>query len=431
MSSAIVVEDRQQFALWRSWATWGCAVAFFFFQFVVRVSPSVFANELMVDLGLTAKDLGFMGGVYYWSYAMVQLFVGVTLDRMGVRYPLAAASLMVLAGCILMAVSDSLMVLTLARFITGVGSAFGFLSCIKTASTWFASERLGLMIGVSIMIGMAGATSGGYPMAYLVKHIGWRDSMMVLSLFAAVLVFLTLFLARDRKDPLGHSLVGEIENLSVGQSLLVLLRNSQTYLFAIYGALMYVPMSGFADMWGVKYMMTLYGVDSLVASGSASITYIGLAVSGPLLALVSDRFRSYKLVMMAGSLVTLVGYSLIIYFPPGDILMTYPMFFVIGFALGGQFFAFASICELNPLQVSATASGFQNMINMLAGAASISVIGMVLDYVSDGRLDDVISRYTVPDFHIALSIVPICVTLACVLLMFVREAYPSEEVKVL
>jgi len=67
--------------------------------------------------------------------------------------------------------------------------------------------------------------------------------------------------------------------------------------------------------------------------------------------MISDRLRSYKKVMLTGSLVSLVGYTVAIYFPMPSFLMTYPLFFVIGFALGAQFFAFASICELNPRQV--------------------------------------------------------------------------------
>jgi len=60
---------------------------------------------------------------------------------------------------------------------------------------------------------------------------------------------------------------------------MILLRNPQTYLYALYGGLMYIPMSAFADAWGNKYLTLLYDVEALEASHSASITYIGLAAS--------------------------------------------------------------------------------------------------------------------------------------------------------
>jgi sugar phosphate permease len=420
-------DQRQQFAHWRSWATWGCAAAFFFYQFVVRVAPGVFANDLMRDLGISACEYGALGSIYYVGYSSVQLFVGLTLDRLGVRYPLALAALMILVGCLIFSYSSDMSVLKAARFIMGVGSALGFLSCVKTASMWFVSERLGLMIGLSILIGMCGATSGGTPLAYLVDHLGWRESMMVLAMMAAVLSIVTIMLARDRKEPVGHSLVEEKDHITIVESLWILLSNPQTYLYAFYGALMYVPMSVLADVWGNKFMMLLYNVKEVEAAGTASLTYIGVAASGPLLALLSDHWRSYKKVMLYGSFLSLLGYLVVIYVPMPSITFTYPLFFIIGLALGGQFFAFASICEINPRQVSATASGLQNMICMYGGGASVYLVGHLLDYLSHGQMDDVISRYTLHDFHMALSTVPISILIACILMLFVKEAYPPEE----
>lgn len=423
----VQAEGQENFPKWISWATWGCAAAFFFFQFVVRVSPSVFTDQLMSDLNISACDYGALISVYYMSYSSVQLFVGLILDRLGVRYPLILASLLICSGCLIFSYSSDLTMLKFARFIIGVGSALGFLSCIKTASMWFTSERIGLMIGLSVMIGMAGGTSGGYPMAYLVKYVGWRESMMVLAAIAAGLAFLTFLMARDRKQPVGHSLVDDVKDITIMESLKVLLSNPQTYLYGLFGALMYVPMSAFVDAWGIKFIMMLYGVENLEASASVSITYIGLAASGPLLAIVADRWRSFKKLMMLGSLISLVGYLIAIYVQLPSIYYTYPLFFITGFALGAQFFAFACIVELNPRQVSATASGLQNMANMYGSGFAVYLIGLILDYISDGKLDDVISRYTIEDFHVALSTVPISILVACGLLLFIKEAYPQPE----
>ncbi|MBP6985944.1 MAG: MFS transporter [Alphaproteobacteria bacterium] len=422
--------DQDNYPEWRSWATWGCAGIFFFYQFVVRVSPSVFATEIMKELEISACTYSAMGSIYYLSYSSVQLFVGLILDRLGVRYPLIFASLLIFAGCMIFSYSDDVDLLFFSRFIIGVGSALGFLSCVKTASMWFSSERLGLMIGLSVMIGMAGGTCGGYPMAYLVEMVGWRQSMYILALIAGAIVVLTFVLARDRKNPVEMHAQESEHKYSILQSLIVLVKNPQTYLYAIYGALMFVPISVFLDVWGVKYLEMIYGVSVQKASGAASMTYVGIGASGPLLAIVTDRWRSYKKLMILGSVLSLFGFTAIIYTVLPSFAYIYPLFFVTGFALGAQFFAFSSIVEINPRQVSATASGLQNMANMFGSGAVLYGVGLVLDYVSDGRVDNVISRYVVEDFHIALSIIPASILLACLLLVFVREAYPKDSVVV-
>ncbi len=419
--------SQDNYPQWRSWATWGCAAAFFFYQFVVRVSPSVFTNELMQDLGISACEYGALISVYYMSYSSVQLFVGLTLDRLGVRYPLVLASLLICTGCLVFSTSSDMFMLKFARFIIGVGSALGFLSCVKTASMWFTSERIGLMIGLSVLIGMAGGTSGGYPMAYLVSYVGWRESMLILAVIAAAIGVVTFIMARDRKQPVGHSQVEEDHDITILESIKILLSNPQTYLYGVFGALMFVPMSAFVDAWGIKYIMMLYDVENLQASGAVSMTYIGVGASGPLLAMVADHWRSYKKLMMLGSLASFAFYMVAIYIQLPSLYYTYPLFFATGFALGAQFFAFASIIELNPRQVSGTASGLQNMACMYGSGFSVYLIGLILDYLSDGKLDDVISRYTVGDFHIALATVPISILVACGLLLFIKEAYPQEE----
>lgn len=419
--------EGQEYSDIRPWLVWGCAAFFFFFQFVVRVSPSVFLDDMLQDLQITACSAGALSGAYYFGYSNVQLFVGIILDRVGVRYPVTGAATLILIGCLIFSYSSDLYVLSAARFIMGVGSALGFLSCVKTASMWFASERLGLLIGLSILIGMAGATSGGYPMAYLVDQLGWRESMKVLAAISGILGIITLLLIKDRKLPVSHEKHAEHDYLTIIQSLIILLKNKQTYLYALYGALMYVPLSGFADLWGVKYIGMTYNVDRLQAAGTVSMIFLGVGASGPLLALVADRWRSYKKLMIHGSILSLLIYIILIYVKLPSFTYTYPLFLVAGFMLGVQFFAFASVCEINPRQVSATASGLQNMLSMYGGGLSVYAIGYVLDFVSDGALDGKIAIYSIRDFQIALTTIPLCILIAIALMTFVREAYPQKE----
>jgi len=192
MQAEAIASEQQDFSEIRPWLVWGCAAFFFFFQFVVRVSPGVFLDDMLNDLKITACSAGFISGAYYFGYSNVQLFVGVILDRVGVRYPIAGAATLIVLGCFMFSYSENLYILSFARFIMGVGSALGFLSCVKTASMWFVSERLGLLIGLSILIGMSGATCGTYPMAFLVDHLGWRESMNVLAIMAGLLAIVSL-----------------------------------------------------------------------------------------------------------------------------------------------------------------------------------------------------------------------------------------------
>src|SRR5260221_3726990 len=145
VESAIAQDARMSV---RPWLVWGCAAFFFLFQFIVRLTPGLFLDDMFQELKLNACSAGAVSSIYYLGYSNVQLFVGLILDRIGVRYPITGAATLILIGCVLFSSTDQLYILYLARFLMGVGSALGFLSCVKTASMWFVSEKLGTLIGL-------------------------------------------------------------------------------------------------------------------------------------------------------------------------------------------------------------------------------------------------------------------------------------------
>ena len=49
-----------------------------------RVNISVAAPQLQQEFGLTPADLGLLFSAFFWSYAILQIPVGIVLDRLGV-----------------------------------------------------------------------------------------------------------------------------------------------------------------------------------------------------------------------------------------------------------------------------------------------------------------------------------------------------------
>ena len=50
-----------------------------------RVSNAVIAPSLVQELGLNAKTLGLLGGAYFYSFSLLQIPMGLMLDRIGPR----------------------------------------------------------------------------------------------------------------------------------------------------------------------------------------------------------------------------------------------------------------------------------------------------------------------------------------------------------
>lgn len=408
----------------RSWIMWFCGALFYGFQFILRVSPGVIANDLMTSLNLEACALGTLASFYYYGYAFMQIPAGLLLDYFGPRRPLSVACLLCGVGCVFFAWGESMLVLGIGRAFMGIGSAFGILSCIKIASVWFAPQRLSLFIGLSILLGTVGATAGGTPLAFLVEKYNWQNTILLLAGLSVILSVMTLSIVRDKKKVDADQ---EEEHEPVLLSMMSILRNPQTWYFGIYGLLMYIPLSGFADLWAVPYVERVYGVERTIAAGTISTFYVGLGCGAPLWPLITAYWKSYRRAMGLSALSTLAVFLFMIYGPAFPFTFVYPIYFVAGFAAAGQMVAFAGVADINPRRRAATASGVHNMMCMFSGIIAQPVMGFLLDLRGNGDVIDGAARaYTIFDYQIAFGMLPIGVLISLIALYMIKESYPTQ-----
>ena len=64
---------------------WLTGALFFFYAWVLRVSPSVMVDELMREFAVGGSAVGGLSAVYFYGYAGMQIPVGLLIDRFGLR----------------------------------------------------------------------------------------------------------------------------------------------------------------------------------------------------------------------------------------------------------------------------------------------------------------------------------------------------------
>ena len=180
------------------YASWFLAAMFFFYAWVLRVSPSVMVEQLMRDFAVSGAVLGNLSACYFYSYVVMQMPVGIAVDRWGARRVLSVTVLVTGAGCVIFAYAPNLAMAYLGRTLIGAGGAFGFVGSMVLAGAWFPPHRFALFSGLSLAIGLLGGVSGQAPLALLVEREGWRASMLMLSAGALVLSLLIWLITRDR-----------------------------------------------------------------------------------------------------------------------------------------------------------------------------------------------------------------------------------------
>jgi sugar phosphate permease len=361
---------------------WLCTAFFYLYQFVIRVSPQAFANDMMSTLNLDACALGSIISLYYIGYASMQIPAGLILDRLGVRYPLTLCCLLCATGAFIFGTSENIMLLSIGRLMMGIGSAFGFISNVKVGSLWFPPRYLSLVVGLTLMLGTVGALTANTPLAMLVEATGWAKAMLYISFAGTITSMLCWLFVEDRTLPTTEGLQPTPQNNSLAhiqETLVAILKNPLSWLLGVYGFLMYLPLAGFGDLWATSYMQSHYGLDRVSANTYVSWFYIGVGLGSPAWPWVLTRFQNYRLSMTLSALLTAVFFGIVLYVPGLPLLTIATLLFLTGAAAGGQFIAFAAVTEINTRERTATASGMHNMLCMLSGVIAQPLIGFVMD----------------------------------------------------
>ena len=128
-------------------------VAVFFYVFLpfalghylstlLRNVNAVLAPDLMGSLALTPGELGLLTSAFFVAFALVQLPVGIALDRWGPRRVQLAMMLVGAIGALLFARATCFGQLVVARAIRGLGLGGCFMAAGKAVSPWLPQAQL-------------------------------------------------------------------------------------------------------------------------------------------------------------------------------------------------------------------------------------------------------------------------------------------------
>lgn len=418
------IKKHQQHPL-KPWLVWSLGCLFYFYEFLLQVSPSVMSNELMHDFAVTGQTLGLLSGIYFYSYAAMQLPGGVLMDFFGPRRLLTIATLICAVSTIAFGLTDSFITAGLARLMIGFGSAFAAVGAMKLAANWFPSDRFALLTGIMVTIGMLGAMGGEAPLAMMIDHYGWRHSMLIMGCIGIALATLIFLVAKDHpvtyKPP--KTKKSTSHEMSLWDSVINLIKNKQLWLIAIYGGLMYMATPVFCGLWGVPFLMFKMGLAKTTAANYISFVFIGWAIGSPLWGAYSNYIGRRKPPLYIGSIGALCTSLLFIFAPIQSHWLMRALLLLFGLFSCAFLPAFAVAKERCDPRYVATGLSFMNMMNMIGVAIAQPLIGYILDLLWQGDIANQVRVYPLAAYHVALAILPIGMFIALLLLPRIQETY--------
>lgn len=394
---------------------WLFPLSFFAFQFILRLWPGLMSQQIMEQFSIDASHFGVLAAFYYYGYAGMQIPVAALLDRFGARYVVSALAIICGLATLLFIHTDNFYVALLARFLIGAGSAGGFLGVSKVVSEWFPKNKYARMIGFSFTFGLTGAIYGGKPVSFLIEEFSWQNVALTLAL-TSVFIGIGTYIALRSK---GSEISAPAEfKLSSFKSLL---SSPVMWCLAISNLLMVGSLEGFADVWGVSYLMLAFDLNKGDAAFAISFIFFGMLVGGPLLALLSKRFGNYFVISACGLGMALCFVFLLNAFSYNWWLLA-GVFFLLGILCCYQVLVFAAGSELVSLKHLGIAVAFLNCVNMLGGSFFHTLIGAIMDMLWNGAFgSDGLREYDITIYNYALSSIPVCAFIGAIMVYIIQR----------
>ena len=402
-----------------AWFVWGLAAAYYFSDYMARVAPGVMHQELQYAFQMNEAGFGFLTYSFYIPYILMQIPVGLLIDRISIRYLLTAMSLLTALGCLIFGASSCLYMASFARMLIGFSAAFAFITALRLATIWFPPTMLGLLAGLTQALGMLGAATGEAPISWLVTVVGWRACMYCLSLlFIMLAALLYCFIQENPTHLEKYKKTGS--HCSILASLKAVLSQKQIWLNGLYAGCLFGPIAVIGESYGPAYLQYGWGLSAAHSASAIGFIFIGWGFGGPLFGGLSDILQKRQILMTISAFSTCILTACIVYYLPYSLTLIYFMFFMLGVTNSGVSLAYATATELVDRKVVGTAIAFTNMASIFVGATLQPLLGYWIDKVAGLRAYNV-SLLSLTDFQKPMGLLVLCSFVALILSFTVKD----------
>ncbi|MEA4883771.1 MAG: MFS transporter [Clostridia bacterium] len=363
-----------------------------------RYSLGVVTEELSRELNVGTVELGFMSSAYFMACAASQPLVGVLTDRF--------SPLIMVAGCLgvgaigtwVFAEARSISMAFLGRIVVGVGLSGVFVPGVKAIGMAYGADKFASANGVFIAIGNAGSVLGTAIVVWLISMIGWRSSFVAVG--AALICLAVLCWAVDRAgrsnmERCAGNDAARVEGPSL-QSICrgpaVFLRDRNLWLVNLFMFSRFGSQAAFQGVWGVPYIMSVYGETRERAAISVMMIGLGYIVGSPIAGCLADRitktrgstFAARRIVLAATTglyALTWVPLTLL----PGkyDLWVCNALLFMMGAGASSVGLSFSIVNESYHPKMAGQAMSIANVMSIFGAAAVPPIVGAIIQKATD------------------------------------------------
>lgn len=268
-----------------------------------RVFLAVLAPTLERAIGAGAEDLALSSGLWFITFALMQIPVGWALDRFG---PARSVALLLAlggaGGAAVFAMASGPWGIHLAMVLIGVGCSPVLMGSYYIFARSYPPAMFGILAGMVVGLGSLGNILGAAPLVALVERAGWRGTLWGLAgvtlLIAAAIGLLVRDPVHEGSTSAPRGSLFEVLSLRALWPILPLLSANYAAVAAIRG------------LWAAPWLEQMHGADTrligwaTLAMGLAMV--IGSFLVGPIARAMGSTRRAV-LWLNGGSALTLAA----------------------------------------------------------------------------------------------------------------------------
>ncbi len=375
----------------KRWTAYLSLVFGYGFFYICRLNFSI-AKKPIIDAGiLSPKQLGIIGAVLLYVYAVGKFTNGFLADRANIRKFMSVALLLSALVNLIFGSVTHFLLFALLWGLNGWFQSIGSAPCVVSICQWFSNKERGTRYGI-----WAGAHNIGEGLtfigtSFLISTLGWRMGFIGPGIACIIVASVLFFTLADRPQTYGLPHVADYKKdysagkpikEPVGQLQLMVLKSPMVWVLGLSSALMYVCRYAIHS-WGPLYLQEVKNY-SLVESGVliGANTLVGLAGAASS-GFISDRFfgsRRNVPTLIYGLLLT--GSLILLYIvPAGHRWLDVLALGGFEFAIGGLIVFLAGLIavDLMPKKAAGAVKGVIGLFSYMGAASQDWISGFLID----------------------------------------------------
>jgi MFS family permease len=273
-------------------------VAIYIVSQFLRNSIGVIAPNLAGELGLSAAEIGLLSSTFFFTFAAVQIPVGMALDRFGPRLCLVVGAAVTVVGALVFAAATSPGVLILGRGLLGLGTSGALVASLAVYARRFAPDRFATLTGLQVGLGTIGTLLATAPLAFSTAAIGWRASFLGVAGFTLVVGLVIAVVVREAHAPHQDRPESWCESLS---GIVAVIRTPSVGRLFVMNMVMYSTFALIAGLWGGPYLSHIYAYGLEERGNVLLIPVLGQIVGAMLWGPTDRLLASHKVPVLIGA----------------------------------------------------------------------------------------------------------------------------------